>query len=221
MSPTVPVPSTPASPRGSLILLGHNGAGKSTLIRWLLGFYPDNSQHPFLQAWNEITPLDLNGLGFVPELPYLDLNLTGGDQFRLFSRLKGVSLSHHEMCELLDRTGLEHKVLSWPVRKYSKGMKQRLMLSIALIGKPQTLLLDEPLSGLDPFGHQQIIELLISLKTECRLILSTHNLQDAWILGDEIWLLQQGQFVYQGAKPDTREALDMLYFDHPPLTSAT
>ena len=221
MSQPPTVPSTPAASRKSLILLGHNGAGKSTLIRWLLGFYPDISCHPFLQTWHDIAQLDLNGLGFVPELPYLDLNLTGGDQFRLFSRLKGVTLSHQDMCKLLDRTGLDHNVIGSPVKKYSKGMKQRLMLSIALIGKPHTLLLDEPLSGLDPFGHQQIIELLLALKSECRLILSTHNLQDAWTLGDEIWLLQQGQFVYQGQKPDSKEDLDKLYFDHPPLIKAT
>lgn len=203
-------------PQSSLILLGHNGAGKSTLIRWLLGFYPDSSHHPFLEQWQNIPQLNLNELGFVPELPYLDQNLTGADQFRLFSRLKNVSLTHKEMCQLLDRTGLEHKVLSLPVKKYSKGMKQRLMLSIALIGDPKTLLLDEPLSGLDPFGHKQIIELLLELKPSCRLILSTHNLQDAWTLGDEIWLLQQGQFVYQGDKPDSQAALEKLYFDHPP-----
>lgn len=203
----------------SLILLGHNGAGKSTLIRWLLGFYPDSSHHPFLKRWQEIPQLNLDELGFVPELPYLDQNLTGGDQFRLFSRLKNVCLTHKEMCHLLDRTGLEHKVLSLPVKKYSKGMKQRLMLSIALIGEPKTLLLDEPLSGLDPFGHKQIIDLLLDLKTSCKLILSTHNLQDAWKLGDEIWLLQHGQFVFQGEKPESQAALEKLYFDHPPLVN--
>ena len=205
----------------SLILLGHNGAGKSTLIRWLLGFYPDSSQHPFLEKWQKIPQLDLNGLGFVPELPWLDHNLTGGDQFRLFARLKNVSLTHIEMCGLLDRTGLEHDVLGKPLKKYSKGMKQRLMLAIALIGKPHTLLLDEPLSGLDPFGHRQIIDLLLELKSTCRLILSTHNLQDAWTLGDEIWLLQQGNFVYQGEKPESLAAMEKLYFDHPPVLNAS
>lgn len=201
----------------SLILLGHNGAGKSTLIRWLLGFYPDSSHHPFLEQWQDIPQLELNELGFVPELPFLDQNLTGRDQFKLFSRLKNTSLTDAEVCHLLDRTGLERKVLSLPVKKYSKGMKQRLMLSIALIGNPKTLLLDEPLSGLDPFGHKQIIELLKELKSSCRLILSTHNLNDAWNLGDEIWLLQQGNFVYQGDKPESQTALEQLYFEHPPL----
>lgn len=203
--------------QASLILLGHNGAGKSTLIRWLLGFYPDSSHHPFLEQWQDIPQLELNELGFVPELPFLDQNLTGRDQFKLFSRLKNTSLTDAEVCHLLDRTGLEHKVLSLPVKKYSKGMKQRLMLSIALIGNPKTLLLDEPLSGLDPFGHKQIIELLKELKSSCRLILSTHNLNDAWNLGDEIWLLQQGNFVYQGDKPESQAALEQLYFEHPPL----
>ncbi len=203
----------------SLILLGHNGAGKSTLIRWLLGFYPDSSHHPYLEQWQTVPQLKLDELGFVPELPYLDQNLTGADQFRLFSRLKHVSLSHKKMCQLLDRTGLEHNVLKLPIKKYSKGMKQRLMLSIALIGEPKTLLLDEPLSGLDPFGHKQIIDLLLEIKASCKLILSTHNLQDAWNLGDEIWLLQQGQFVYQGDKPENQAALENLYFDHPPLVN--
>ncbi len=85
----------------ALILLGHNGAGKSTLIRWMLGFYTDSSQHPFLANWQDIPQLELDQLGFVPELPYLDQNLTGADQFRLFSRLKNIPLTHNETCQLL------------------------------------------------------------------------------------------------------------------------
>ena len=202
-----------------LILLGHNGAGKSTLIRWLLGFYTHSQQHPFLSAWENIRPLDRTSVGFVPELPFLDQQLTVYDQFRLFSRLKKVSLNQADMLSLMSRTGLTQENLHRPIKQFSKGMKQRLMLSLALIGQPHTLLLDEPLSGLDPFGHQQIMSLIAELKTQCRLIFSTHSLEDAWHLGDEIWLLRDGVFAYQGVKPDTQNALNTLYFNHPPKHS--
>lgn len=199
-----------------LVLLGHNGAGKSTLIRWLLNFYTDTNQHPFLPGFASIAKLDRRGLGFVPELPMLDQHLRTHELFRLFASFKHTSLTETEMSHLLSRTGLSHDLLKLPIKQFSKGMKQRLMIALALIGKPHTLLLDEPLSGLDPFGHQQIIGLLKEVKKTTRLILSTHNLHDAWALADTVWLLQAGRFVYQGQKPDTEEALNALYFDHPP-----
>ena len=95
-------------------------------------------------------------------------------------------------------------------------MKQRLLLSQALINQPKVLVLDEPLSGLDPFGHQQIRSLLLEIKQHTCIIVSTHSLEDAYLLGDRIWLLKEGDFIYQGEKPNSLEELKTLYFKHPP-----
>ena len=198
------------------ILLGHNGAGKSTLIRYLLGFYRSPDDHPFLTNWTDVDLLDKRSLGFVPELPWLDKQLTGWDQCRLMAGLKRCRLTRRIAADLLAKVGLSGKVLRLPIKEYSKGMQQRLLLALALLGDPDILLFDEPLSGLDPFGHQQIMDLIIELKQEKSLILSTHQLSDAWQLADEIWLMQNGQFVYRGPRPATLAALESLYFEYPP-----
>ncbi len=201
------------------ILLGHNGAGKSTLIRYLLGFYRSPDDHPFLVNWADVARLDKQSLGFVPELPWLDKQLTGWDQCRLMAGLKRCRLTRHIATELLAKVGLPDKALQLQIKHYSKGMQQRLLLALALLGDPKILLFDEPLSGLDPFGHQQIMDLIMELKQEKSLILSTHQLSDAWQLADEIWLMQSGQFVYRGPRPATLEALESLYFEYPPPAS--
>ncbi len=203
--------------RQSLVLLGHNGAGKSTLIRYLLGYYPDRGGHPFLAGWSDIEPLDRRALGYVPEFPYLDPNLSGAELFRMMARLKGTRFVRRDAEAAVRRIGLEAEVLPQRIGRYSKGMRQRLMLAVALSGEPEILVLDEPLSGLDPFGRREIVDLLQELRSRCRLILSTHSLDDAWHLADTVWLLRQGEFVYRGPRPESLDALHALYFDHPPL----
>ena len=199
-------------------IIGPNGAGKSTLIRYLLGFYADECGHPFLAHWKHITPFSHQDIGYVPELPFLDEYLTGLETLHYIARLKAHDINLSKAESLVNKVGLKPQALQQPIRKYSKGMKQRLMLAQALIGNPKLLVLDEPLSGLDPFGHQEIMTLLTTLKEQqnCKLILSTHSLEDAFLLGDDLWLLQEGQFVYEGKKPNTIEALSELYFKYPP-----
>ena len=200
----------------TLVLLGHNGAGKSTLIRHFLGYYRRESDHPFLKTWRDIQPLDRRNLGFVPELPWLDAQLTGREQFQLMAGLKSCRISWDDMAHLTQRVGLDTGALDHPVSHYSKGMKQRLLIALALINEPMVLLLDEPLSGLDPFGHEQIMSLLLALKADKHLIVSTHQLDDAWKLADQIWVLQNGLLVFQGPRPESADALSQLYFRYPP-----
>lgn len=218
MSMAKPEPQTSGNPpRASLVLLGHNGAGKSTLIRYLLGFYPDQGGHPFLPHWQSIPKLDRAlKIGYVPELPFLDPYLTGWEILHMQATLNQVRITRPQAAQLLERVGLSPEVLPRKTQTYSKGMKQRLMLAQACYHSPDILILDEPLSGLDPFGHRTIAQLLDEMKTTCQLILSTHSLQDAYRLGEQIWLLQNGQLVYQGDQPDSLEALHSLYFQYPP-----
>lgn len=204
----------------TIVLLGHNGAGKSTLIRFLLGFYPDRKAHPFLGCWSFLEPLSLKAVGYVPESPYLDGLLTGREMLKMMSTLKNINNKEgHGWESLIAEVGLKPECLNQRLNEYSKGMKQRLMIAMALLGNPTLLVLDEPLSGLDPFGSKALMRLLQNYRKRCDLFISTHSLVDAYALADEIWLLKEGTFIYKDIKPDSLAALERLYFEHPPACS--
>lgn len=196
-----------------MILLGHNGAGKSTLIYYLLGFTPGLSHHPFLAHFSEICkPLSLESIGYAPESATLDGNLTAYDYLALMAVLKEVE-SYEPKC-LLESVTLQVDPTR-PISKFSKGMKQKLLLAIALLGNPETIVLDEPTSGLDPFVQHEIETLLLNLKQNHDLIVSTHNLSFAMALDQEIWILKQGRIVYRG-RPKSESELKELMLSHRP-----
>ena len=190
-------------------MLGHNGAGKTTLINYLLGFYTDCGQHPYLPGFKvfvERKRLQLGHYAFVPEAAFLDYEWSASDYFRLMASLHG--LKKYDPEEFLQRVALAVD-LNKPIKYYSKGMKQRLMLALALLPGPETILLDEPTSGLDPYGKAAIEALILELSQKHRLILSTHSLDLAEQLGDEVCILRQGEIVYEGKVAD-RQVLDSL-----------
>lgn len=197
----------------AMTLLGHNGAGKSTLIGYLLGFFTDERQHPFLPHFKDlIKPLDLNEVGFAPEASYLEESANLKEYFELMSKLKGVENS--QMNEILEMVSLkaDHKK---PIKSYSKGMKQRLLLGLALIGNPKTLILDEPTSGLDPFGRDAIENLILDLIRSRKIIISTHSLEFAYKLNQEVWILQHGEVKIR-KKFDSYEELKEAFFQYKP-----
>ncbi len=196
-----------------MILLGHNGAGKSTFINYLLGFYSKLSDHPFLPHFKDHLPnIDKKDIGYAPEAALLDLNMSAMDYFKMMAVLRDVK--DFDPYVLLKSVALEVE-LNTPIKKYSKGMKQRLLLAIALLGKPKTLILDEPTSGLDPFGRAEIEKLLITLKKEHSFIISTHSLELALALEDEIWILKEGKIEFKGYPKDINE-LEALLFRYRP-----
>lgn len=202
--------------RTGVLLLGHNGAGKSTLLSYMLGFYPDPSAHPYLPALSHhVTLLDRASTGYAPEAAYLDDAMTGGEYVRLLAGLRQVR--RPDPAALFARVELDASPKT-PIHRYSKGMKQRLLLALALVGEPETLVLDEPTSGLDPFGREAVGRLLEGLKKERRLILSTHSLELAARLGGETWILKEGEVVYKGT-PSGLEELRALFFRHRPERS--
>lgn len=173
-----------------MTLLGHNGAGKSTLIGYLLGFFTNENQHPFLPHFATLVKtLDLSTVGYAPEASYLEESANLKEYFELMCKLKNSTGCKIE--PLLDRVALDVD-MKLPIRSYSKGMKQRLLLALALIGNPKTLVLDEPTSGLDPFGRDAIDELLLDLIKSHQIIISTHSLELAYKLNQECWILQNG-----------------------------
>ncbi len=192
-----------------MILLGHNGAGKSTFINYLLGFYTKMEDHPFLREFEPHLPkIEKKDIGYAPEAALLDLNMSAGDYFKMISILRGVE--NYDSTELLRRVALKVDP-DTPIKKYSKGMKQRLLLAVALLGEPTTLVLDEPTSGLDPFGREEIETLLISLKEKHRFIISTHSLELAMALEEEIWILREGKIEFKGYVSDISELKRLLF----------
>jgi len=178
-----------------MTIIGHNGAGKSTLISYLLNFYTNLKQHPFLEHFSQhVKPLSGLKIGYAPEAAFLDLNLCAKDYFLLMSAMQKVELPN--INEALEQVSLDIDINA-AIKTYSKGMKQRLLLALALLGNPDMVILDEPTSGLDPFGQEAIESLLISLREKYRFIICTHSLHLAHAMQDEIWILKEGEIVFK------------------------
>ncbi len=200
-----------------IVLLGHNGAGKTTLLHCMLGFYADTAQHPFLPGFNTFLSRKEIGLGktaYAPEAAYLDHELNARDYFTLVASLHG--MGRDETPGVLRRVALDVE-LEKPIKEYSTGMKQRLLLALALLPMPDTIILDEPTNGLDPYGQEVIEELILELAQTQQLILSTHSLDLAYRLGGEVWILRQGEVVYDG-RVGSRHELDTLVRRYRPGT---
>jgi len=199
-----------------MILLGHNGAGKSTLINYLLGFYPSISSHPYLPSLaKDLRPLDSSSVGYAPEAALLDGGLCAKDYFELIATKK--KIREYDPKEELAKVGLTVDPKQ-KIKKYSKGMKQRLLLSLALFGSPKIVVLDEPTSGLDPFGREEIEAFLLKLKDKIDFIISTHSLEFAHKMQKEIWILKEGVVAYRG-RPQTLEELKELFFSYRPKSA--
>ena len=185
-------------------LIGANGAGKSTSIRLLMGFIrPDQGAiHLFDRP---TTDLHLrNRIGYLPETASFPANLTILDLIRFTGATCGmVTRQWQERGEqLLRELGI------WEARKkrlraYSKGMQQRANFVLALLNDPDLLVLDEPMSGLDPIGRGQIIDLIQRLKEEGKTILfCSHILGDVDRLVDQLLVLHQGRMLFHGLPGD-------------------
>lgn len=180
--------------------LGPNGAGKSTTIKMLLGFLKVDSG--LMRVGGKIVGQDeyRNLLGYLPELPFFYPHLTARETLRMSGRLSGMNKEdiRKQTTILLDRMKLTHAI-NQRVGGFSKGMKQRLGLANALIHNPPILILDEPMSGLDPMGRHQVKALIQELKSEGKTIfLSSHILSDIEELCDHIGIIHQGELLYSG-----------------------
>jgi len=175
--------------------LGPNGAGKTTTLKLLLGLLrPSAGRVEVLgHAPSEIAAR--RHLGFLPESPYFYTYLEGGEFLELCGRLHGLSRAEarRRAAELLERVGLAGKE-GLALRRYSKGMLQRVGLAQALMGEPRLVILDEPQSGLDPVGRRQVRDLMLSLRGEgCTVLFSSHVLADVELVCDRVALLVRGR----------------------------
>lgn len=180
-------------------LLGPNGAGKSTLMKMFLGltnptagtFTVNDKKYP--QNRNEI----LKEIGSFIEAPAFYGNLTGEENLDIIRRILALPKSSIE--EALSIVGMS-KWKDRQAKKYSLGMKQRLGLASALIGKPPILILDEPTNGLDPVGVHEIRTLIQTLpeKLNCTVILSSHLLSEIELVADTIGIMNHGNLLFEG-----------------------
>ncbi len=184
-------------------LLGQNGAGKTTLLKTLLGIVrPTQGKATLLGK-----PLgDRNvkkRIGYLPENPYFYDYLTGWEILEFTGGLFEISRSVQKsrIPELLELVGLSMKdAKKKQLRRYSKGMLQRIGLAQALINDPELVFLDEPMSGLDPLGRYQMRETILSLKRQGKTIFfNSHILSDVEKVCDRVAILDKGELICEGS----------------------
>ncbi len=171
--------------------LGPNGAGKSTTIKLLMRLiFPDGGTARILgKSINDVSVH--REIGYLPEQPYFYDYLTAGELLDYFARFHGLTATDRQsrVQNMLKKVGLE-TAKKIQLRKYSKGMLQRVGLAQAILHDPQVVILDEPMSGLDPLGRREVGDIILELKKAGRTVLfSTHILSDAEMLCDQVGVI--------------------------------
>jgi ABC-2 type transport system ATP-binding protein len=176
--------------------LGPNGAGKTTTLKLLMGLLRPTGGEGWLLGEPIGTERSRRRVGFLPEQPYFYDSLSGIEYLDMAARLSGIpgrdatGRARH----WLGRVGLGERP-SLPLRKYSKGMLQRLGLAAALVHEPELLVLDEPMSGLDPFGRKDVRDLIVEQRERgVTVLFSSHILPDVEMLCDRVGVILGGRF---------------------------
>lgn len=189
--------------------LGPNGAGKTTTLKMLMGLVFPSAGSARILGVDFRDPQVKAQIGFLPEQPYFYDYLTARELLEYYGQLSGVSASSrsHKVETLLQRVGL-HDASNVQLRKFSKGMLQRVGIAQAILHDPKVVFLDEPMSGLDPMGRREVRDLMEDLKREGKTVFfSTHILADAEALCDRVAILHQGALKGVGAIADLTQGV--------------
>jgi len=194
-----------ACERGEVVaLLGPNGAGKTTTIRLLMGLCSITAGEASILGQPVPTRAARQRLGFLPEQPYFYDYLTAEELLGYFAGIFGLSGAERtrRVSTLLDDVGLgaERRL---QLRKFSKGMLQRVGIAQALLNEPDLVIFDEPMSGLDPLGRRDVRALILRLRDRgCTVFFSSHVLSDAEALCSRVAILAKGRLVTSGRLTD-------------------
>ena len=184
--------------------LGPNGAGKTTTLKMLMGLIYPTSGRARLFGRDLGDPQTKAWLGFLPESPYFYDYLTSREFLGFYGHLFGLwgAVLDKRIDELLELVGMTH-AKNLQLRKFSKGMLQRVGIAQALINDPELVVLDEPMSGLDPIGRKEVRDLILRLKESGKTVLfSSHILHDAEVLCDRVAMILKGRLVACGRVTD-------------------
>jgi ABC-2 type transport system ATP-binding protein len=199
-------------------LLGANGAGKTTVINLFLNFLPPSSGTATIDGL-DVTQHPLGTKRFtayIPEQVMLYRNLTGLENLEYFTSLAG---GHHPTSQLLDflqEAGLSESAARRRVKEYSKGMRQKVGIAIAIAKKAKALLLDEPPSGLDPKAASEFSELLTKMsQSGAAILMATHDLFCAKETGTRVGIMKHGRLVSTMATSEIGHTdLERIYLEH-------
>ena len=200
-------------------LLGANGAGKTTTINLFLDFIPPTEGEARINGINcHQNPLEAKKyVAYVSENVMLYGNFTARQNLDFFAKLGGKArLTKKDYYDVMRQVGLEDRAFEQRVKDFSKGMRQKLGIAIAMIKDAPAILLDEPTSGLDPKAGAEFLELLKRLKQEGKAILmSTHDIFRSKEIADRVGIMKEGRLVMQRTREEmAHEDLQKIYLDY-------
>jgi ABC-2 type transport system ATP-binding protein len=203
-------------PPSCFALLGPNGAGKTTVLLMLLGLIFRTTGR--VRILGKEIPKELNSIrneiGYLPENVGFFPHLTGIEHVKFFQRLKlgGLTAGDKDPETILQWCGLEEEKWDAKVKTYSRGMRQRLGLALAFVGNPTVVILDEPLSNIDPLGRDDLIKKIrLERENGINVIISSHIIQEVEQIADNIAFIDKGRLLSSGSF--IKLAIDHQYHD--------
>lgn len=175
-------------------VIGANGAGKSTVIKMIQGFIRPDKGEILIDNKNPFDPVSRLNMGYLPENPYFYTNLTALELLRFSTSASGVPkrLAEQRITSLLKTVDL-YSFRKQRLKTFSKGMIQRAGICFALVHDPKVVVLDEPMSGLDPLGRKMVIDLIHTLRAQGKTILfCSHILNDVERICDRVAIMDKG-----------------------------
>jgi ABC-2 type transport system ATP-binding protein len=200
-------------------MFGANGAGKTTAINLFLGFIPPSEGTALIEGIDVVKePLKSKEyVAFVSENVMLYSNFTAYQNLDYFSKLAGKrNLTKTEYANVMKRVGLQEEAFDMRTKNFSKGMRQKLGIAVAILKDAPNLILDEPTSGLDPKAGQEFLDLIIELRDKGKSIfISSHDIFRAKQIADRVGFMLQGKLVMMKTKKELKgEDLNKLYVDY-------
>ena len=200
-------------------MFGANGAGKTTTINLFLNFIPPTSGQALIEGIDVAKdPLQAKRhVSFVSENVMLYGNFTASQNLDYFSKLAGKrTLTKKDYADVLDRVGLQKEAFDRRIKNFSKGMRQKLGIAIALLKDAPNVLLDEPTSGLDPQSGREFLEILVQMRDQGKSVfMSTHDIFRAKLMADRIGFMRKGRLVMlKTAAELAHEDLTDLYIQY-------